>query len=118
MAAALLALCACQESMTDRAAREASEFTERHCPTPYVQNERTDSMTFDKAKKTFTYYRRLRDIADNREVIAAQRSNLREALRRSVENNPSVKNYRKENFHFRFVYRSDSTGETLLDESF
>ena len=45
---AVALLFACQESMEDRAAREAKEYTKRMCPTPIYNDTRTDSVTFDK----------------------------------------------------------------------
>ena len=40
-------LASCTESLEDKAAREAKEYTEKYCPTPYVNDSRTDSATFD-----------------------------------------------------------------------
>ena len=36
-------LVSCTESLEDKAAREAKEYTEKYCPTPYVNDSRTDS---------------------------------------------------------------------------
>ncbi len=38
----------CTESLEDKAVREAKEYTEKYCPTPYVNDSRTDSAVFDK----------------------------------------------------------------------
>ncbi len=45
-------LVSCTESLEDKAAREAKEYTEKYCPTPYVNDSRTDSATFDKSTKS------------------------------------------------------------------
>ncbi len=47
-------LVSCTESLEDKAAREAKEYTEKYCPTPYVNDSRTDSAAFDKNTKTCT----------------------------------------------------------------
>ena len=54
-------LVSCTESLEDKAAREAKEYTEKYCPTPYVNDARTDSAAFDKTKKMYTYYISLRN---------------------------------------------------------
>lgn len=44
----LLTFTACHhETIEERAAREAKEYTQKMCPTPVVNFTRTDSMVFD-----------------------------------------------------------------------
>ena len=52
------------DSLEDRAERDARDYTERYCPTPFTDNQRTDSITFTRADKTFHYFYTLRDEAD------------------------------------------------------
>ena len=61
-------LASCTESLEDKATREAKEYTEKYCPTPYVNDSRTDSATFDKSTKTYVYYISLRNKADNKQL--------------------------------------------------
>ena len=37
-------LASCSESIEDRAVREAKEYTEKVCPTPFVNDGRTDKI--------------------------------------------------------------------------
>ena len=53
----------CTENMEDKAVREAKEYTEKYCPTPYVNDSRTDSAVFDKNTRVFSYYMTLRNKA-------------------------------------------------------
>lgn len=46
----------CQETMEEKAARQAKEYTERYCPTPVVNYSRTDSIVFDRERKVYIYY--------------------------------------------------------------
>ena len=63
--ASLALMCSCHhDTIEDRAEREAKDYTEKFCPTPYTNDVRTDSLTFDKSSKTFTYYCRLRGLID------------------------------------------------------
>ena len=68
-------LVSCTESLEDKAAREAKEYTEKYCPTPYVNDARTDSAAFDKTKKMYTYYISLRNKADNKRRLMPTRIN-------------------------------------------
>ena len=54
MMTALLA--SCQETLEERAEREAHDYTEKHCPAPIAYQVTMDSMTFDKASHTFAYH--------------------------------------------------------------
>ena len=45
-------LTSCQESLEERAEREAREYTEKHCPTPPQNDVITDSIVFDRAGVT------------------------------------------------------------------
>ena len=112
-------LASCTESLEDKAAREAKEYTEKYCPTPYVNDSRTDSATFDKSTKTYVYYISLRNKADNKQVINANKDKLHKMQKEALDNNPGLKKYKEEHFTFRFVYHSaKNPKEVLLDDVF
>ena len=112
-------LASCTESLEDKAAREAKEYTEKYCPTPYVNDSRTDSATFDKSTKTYVYYISLRNKADNKQVIEANKNKLHKIQKEALDNNPGMKKYKEEHFTFRFVYHSaKNPKEVLLDDLF
>ena len=112
-------LASCTESLEDKAAREAKEYTEKYCPTPYVNDSRTDSATFDKSTKTYVYYISLRNKADNKQVIEANKNKLHKIQKEALDNNPGLKKYKEEHFTFRFVYHSaKNPKEILLDDLF
>lgn len=112
-------LASCTESLEDKAAREAKEYTEKYCPTPYVNDSRTDSATFDKSTKTYVYYISLRNKADNKQVIEANKDKLHKIQKEALDNNPGLKKYKEEHFTFRFVYHSaKNPKEILLDDLF
>ena len=64
------------DSLEDRAERDARDYTERYCPTPFTDNQRTDSITFTRADKTFHYFYTLRDEADNAEIINQHKATM------------------------------------------
>ena len=112
-------LVSCTESLEDKAAREAKEYTEKYCPTPYVNDARTDSAAFDKTKKMYTYYISLRNKADNAILIKQNHKKLYDAQKQSLDNNPGLQKYKEAHFTFRFIYHSaKNPKEVLLDETF
>ena len=112
-------LVSCTESLLDKAAREAKEYTEKYCPTPYVNDSRTDSASFDKNTKVYTYYITLRNKADNQKAIDANKEKLHKLQKEALDNNPGLKKYKEEHFTFRFIYHSaKNPKQVLLDDSF
>lgn len=111
---AMLSVFACTESLEDKAARDAKEYTEKSCPTPVVDNSSTDSITFDKQSKTFTYYFKLSGTADNPKTIEANRKKLYQIQQQALENNPSLKVYKEAGYNYRCVYRSTAHKDSVL----
>ena len=112
-------LASCTESLEDRAVREAKEYTEKYCPTPFVNDSRTDSASFDKASKTYNYYVTLRGKADDAKIINDNKKKLHDIQKESLDNNPGLKKYKEAHFTFRFVYYSaKNPQQVLLDDSF
>ena len=109
-------LSACHESLSDRAARESKEYTEKFCPTPVINDERTDSMSFDKTTRTMNYYRTLSGKADNPQVIKFNAKKLRSVLLKALIDDPSSQAYKNAGFNFHFLYRSAKHKGKILFE--
>lgn len=105
----------CQESLEQRAAREAAEFTQKSCPTPVRDNIITDSMTFDIPTHTFVYYYTATGPADNAPSFVGREGELHDVLANAVRNDTQTKRYKDAGYTFRYVYRSQQSGQVLLD---
>lgn len=115
----LLLLTACHESLEDRAAREAREYTQKNCPTPVVQDTRTDSLTVDKATRTIGYWYTLCGKADNPEGVKSQQQKLRGVLLSGLKASTQLKLYKDAGFNIRYVYHSEKNPKlVLLDFTF
>ena len=69
----LAAMVSCgNKSIDDQAEQDAEEYNEKFCPTPVVNYSRTDSVSYDRKTRTYTFYCSLVDKADNEELINAQ----------------------------------------------
>lgn len=111
---AAMTLVSCQESMEDRAAREAKEFTEKYCPTPPQNGTITDSIVFDKATGTQTTYVRMTGDIDNAEAIAENEAEIKKVLLDAVKHDTSLKAYKENGFNIQYVCRSDSDPKRVL----
>jgi len=114
MAISVVALAACQESVDERAAREAKEFTRKNCPTPIVNNTRIDSLVYEESTHTIHYYRTLFNDADNADAIRNNEAALREALVREFKSSASIKMYVEAGMNFKLTYHSGSNPQQVL----
>ncbi|MCH5307819.1 MAG: hypothetical protein J1E37_07010 [Prevotella sp.] len=101
--------------MDERCAREAREYTEKHCPILVAKDIMMDSMTFDKNTHTISYVYTIKGLLDDAELI---NSNMpREQLLKEVKNSPNLKLYKEAGYSFRYVYYSTKKKGTQLFEA-
>lgn len=113
----IFVVCGCHhESLTDKAEKTAKEYNRRYCPTPAVNYIRTDSIAFDKAKQTFTYYCSFCDLLDDEAIVELNKEKIGNALRSSVTQSTSMKPYVEAGFHFKYVCHSDKNPKQKLYE--
>lgn len=109
----------CQESLEDRAAKECKEYTQKHCPTPMVNNTRMDSMTYEPQARTIHYYYSIYNEGDNKANVEANKQLLQQILLNGIKTDTASKLYKEAGFNFRFTYRSGKNPKTiLLDETY
>lgn len=108
----------CRKSIEDRAVEEAALYTKRFCPTPYREDSRMDSVTFDKETHTYTYYYTFRNKLDDKVMLGKNHKGIREALRKNLMNDTGVKIYKDYGFKFRYLARSLRNGDIILDETY
>lgn len=112
--AMLLVGCNKQESIEDRAAREAQTYTRRMCPEKLNEFTRLDSITFDRATLTVTQHLTLLGNADNLEVATAKSDEIRKELVAGVKADTSNKLFKDHGFRYRFLARSESDSKIVL----
>ena len=117
-ATALVLLTSCQESLEERAAREAREVTESKCPMPIGDNMYLDSIVFDIPTLTQTQYFRFTGNSDNDSTVENIVSNndLKGTLVKELKNTPSYKALMNKGISFRYIYGSTAEPEkTYID---
>ena len=114
LAALLLSLSSCYESLEERARREAREFTEKYCPTPPDHSVITDSLVFDPATRTQKYYLTFTGVIDDAEALAKHAPEIKTELLESIRGNTSMKPYKEAGFNFEYVCRSQKNPSQIL----
>lgn len=97
-------LAGCQESLEERAARDAREFTETKCPMPIGGNMLLDSVVFDIPTLTQSQFFRVMGSLDNDSLFA--QADSRSLLVAELRNAPSYRPLMDRGVNFRYVYRS------------
>lgn len=111
----IMLLTACQESLEDRCAREAKEFTEKNCPRAVDKEIVLDSMTFEKSTHTISYLYTLMGTLDDPQRIDSK--HFRELLLMEVKNSTNLKLYKDAGYSFRYCYYSEKENGTKLFEA-
>ena len=103
---------ACQESLEQKAAREAELYTRKNCPAQMTDNIIIDSMTFEVATHTLHYHYRLTGVADS--VGALSIDDVKATLLKDLRNTTSMKAYKDAGYNFAYTYRSEKNPKTVL----
>ena len=111
----IVLLTACQETLEDRCAREAKEFTEKNCPRAVDKEIILDSMTFEKSTHTISYLYTLNGTLD--EPLRINSAQFREVLLIEVKNSTNLKLYKDAGYSFRYCYYSAKENGTKLFEA-
>lgn len=119
-AVSALLLTACNfESFEKRCAREAEEYTARHCPKRINKYTVIDSLTFNPETKTFGYYYTLEGDLDNDTIISKDiADSFRDQLKKELTNSVELKAYKERNLNFSYIYISQSTGKVRFETLF
>ena len=108
---------ACQESLEDRCAREAQEYTKKHCPIKLDNTTTIDSMTFERETHTIHYYYRLTGVADNESAL--QNIDAVSMLKSELKNTTSLRVYKENKYRFAYTFHSEKDPQkVLLDVEF
>lgn len=107
-------LVSCQESLEDKAERQAREYTRKYCPTPIDNNTRTDSIVFDRDRRIYIYYMSFYEGLDDEAVVNQYRDQFTNMLGQSVKDSPSLRQFLEAGFRFEYVIHSGSNPKKQL----
>ena len=105
LAAFCILLVGCRESLEDRCAREAKEYTEKNCPSKIDKNVILDSMAFERDTHTLHYDYTLTGFADRDSVM--EEIDAVGALREDLKNSTTLRVYKENKYRFAYTYHSE-----------
>ena len=73
-----------------------------------------DSMVYEADTRTIHYYHSFFNEADNQEIIATHKQELRQTLLAAVKKDMGTKIYKEAGFNFRYTYHSGKAPKTVL----
>lgn len=100
---ATVMLVSCHESIEDRAAREAYDFTRKNCPNPISEYITNDSVSFDKSTRTVKYYYSLSGRLD---TTLIDKKKMQQEMVGIVQDAPALRAYKNADFNFSYIYYS------------
>jgi len=112
IAAITLLFNACQESLEDRCAREAQEYTRKNCPAKMDNNTILDSMTFERSSHTLHYYYKLTGFADQDSIVKS--IDAVNVLKKELKNTTGLKLYKDNHYRFAYTFRSEKDPDKIL----
>jgi hypothetical protein len=110
----ILFFSSCQESLEERAVRQAKEYTERYCPTPEINYSRTDSIVFDQNRHVYIYYLSFCGMLDDQKVVDENRNRITDMLTQSVRESTGLRNFIEAGFKFEYVCHSEKEPRKVL----
>ena len=114
-ALAIITFYACQETLEEKAIREAQLYTKKNCPSQIAENIIIDSLVFEASTHTLHYYYTLTGIADS--VGLLNQDEARSSLLKELKNTTSMAGYKEAGYQFAYSYRSQKDPETILFET-
>ena len=112
---AALLLTACQETLEEKAAKEAEIYTKKNCPARIADNLTMDSLTYEQQTRTLHYYYTITGAADS--VGQLNPETARSALLTELKNTTSMMAYKEAGFAFAYTYHSQRHRGTVLYET-
>ena len=78
----------CQETLDEKAERQARDYTRKYCPTPIDNDTRTDSIVFDTQKKVYYYYISFFNSLDDEYIVNENKDRFAQMLTQSIKDSP------------------------------
>ena len=111
-ALAILTFAACQESLEEKAAREAELYTKKNCPAVIAKNMMMDSLTFKANTHTLHFYYTLSGEADT--VGVMNQIDAKTLLLSELKNTTAMLAYKEAGYNFAYTYHSQKNPQVVI----
>lgn len=110
----VLSASSCQETLEEKAERQAREYTRKYCPTPIDNDTRTDSIVFDPQKKVYYYYISFFNNLDDEYIVNENKDRFAQMLTQSIKDSPGLRGFLEAGFRFEYICHSGSNPKKVL----
>lgn len=110
----VLSASSCQETLEEKAERQAREYTKKYCPTPIDNDTRTDSIVFDPQKKVYYYYISFFNNLDDEYIVNENKDRFAQMLTQSIKDSPGQRGFLEAGFRFEYICHSGSNPKKVL----
>ena len=104
----------CQETLEEKAERQARDYTRKYCPTPIDNDTRTDSIVFDPQKKVYYYYISFFNSLDDEYIVNENKDRFAQMLTQSIKDSPGQRGFLEAGFRFEYICHSGSNPIKVL----
>lgn len=104
----------CQETLEEKAERQARDYTRKYCPTPIDNDTRTDSIVFDPQKKVYYYYISFFNSLDDEYIVNENKDRFAQMLTQSIKDSPGQRGFLEAGFRFEYICHSGSNPKKVL----
>lgn len=102
----------CQETMEERCAREAKEYTKKNCPAKIYDNLVHDSIVFEKDTRSMCYYY---TFTENVNINTKEkRDETGRIFLDNLKNSTSLKTYKDAGLNFKYTYYSSNGKKDIV----
>ena len=112
LSTAALTFAACQESLEEKAAREAELYTKKNCPSLIAKNMTMDSLTFEANTHTLHFYYTLSGEADT--VGVMNQIDAKTLLLSELKNTTAMLAYKDAGYNFAYTYHSQKNPQVVI----
>ena len=113
--------CSCQENFDNHLKREASEYTQKHCPEYIEEGNTLDSLSYDIKARNLIRWHTLSGTMDTpaaRDALIIHSSEVKAQLLRELRNDVQKETGKDEKILFTYIYRSISTKDIVFQTTF
>ena len=108
-----------KETLDERIVRECANFTRKECPKDIDQWTQMDSTSYTPNNKTVHYFYTVKGKLDEDSIYTDELKDIfHEQLLNNINGSISLREYKKHDCSFHYIYISQKTGHTYVEYTF
>ena len=104
----------CQETLEEKAERQARDYTRKCCQITIGKDARTDGIGFDTQSKVYYYYISFFNSLDDEYIVNENKDRFAQMLTQSIKDSPGQRSFLEAGFRFKYICHSGSNPKKVL----